>query len=118
MTAPTSRCSQGAGLVEGTARPGGGGNIAIAAHRDSFFRGLRDVAYGDLIELESFQRKATYRVSALAVVEPDDVQVLAETGEAALTLVTCYPFHFVGHAPQRFIVRAVATDLTPPVSRR
>lgn len=110
--------AKGAGLVEGTARPGGHGNVAIAAHRDSYFRGLRDVAYGDLIELESFQRKAIYRVSALAVVEPEDVHVLAENGESALTLVTCYPFQFVGNAPQRYIVRAVATDLPHPISRR
>lgn len=108
----------GAGLVEGTTRPGARGNIAIAAHRDTFFRGLRDLDYGDLIELESFQHKVTYRVSALAVVDPDDVQVLAETGESALTLVTCYPFQYVGNAPQRYIVRAVPAKSIPPISRR
>lgn len=110
--------ARGAGLVEGTTRPGAKGNVAIAGHRDTFFRGLRNVVYGDLIELESAQRKVIYRVSALAVVEPEDVHVLAETGESALTLVTCYPFHFVGNAPQRYIVRAVPTKSIPPTSRR
>lgn len=101
---------RGAGLVEGAAAPGSVGNVAIAAHRDTFFRGLKDLVIGDLIELETLDRTDTYRVSTLSVVEPTDVYVLAETGEAVLTLVTCYPFYFVGNAPQRFIVRAIATD--------
>ncbi len=105
--------SRGAGLIEGTAPPGSAGNVAIAAHRDSFFRGLKDVVIGDLIELESHGRTDRYRISALSVVEPTDVHVLANTGEAALTLVTCYPFYFLGNAPQRFIVRAVATGIQP-----
>lgn len=105
--------SRGAGLIAGTAAPGSAGNVAIAAHRDSFFRGLKDVVVGDLIELESLGRTDRYRVSALSVVEPTDVHVLADTGEAALTLVTCYPFYFLGDAPQRFIVRAVATGIQP-----
>jgi sortase A len=99
---------RGAGLVEGTALPGEPGNVAIAAHRDSYFRGLARLALGDLIEVDSPQGRLAYHVTGLSVVEPADVYVLADTGEPVLTLVTCYPFHFVGNAPQRFIVRAAA----------
>ncbi len=109
---------RGAGVIEGTALPGTAGNVAIAAHRDSFFRGLKDVEVGDLIEIETLDRTETYRVSTLTVVEPSDVSVLAETSEHSLTLVTCYPFYFVGHAPQRFIVRALATDFHSQHPRR
>lgn len=101
---------RGAGLIEGASFPGDGGNVAIAAHRDTFFRGLKDVAVGDLIELDVPDRKWVYRVTELTVVEPTDVHVLADTGEPVLTLVTCYPFYFVGNAPQRFVVRAVAVE--------
>lgn len=101
---------RGAGLIEGASFPGDGGNVAIAAHRDTFFRGLKDVAVGDLIELDAPDRKWVYRITELTVVEPTDVHVLADTGEPVLTLVTCYPFYFVGSAPQRFVVRAVAVE--------
>jgi sortase A len=106
--------TRGAGWIDGTAAPGSEGNVGIAAHRDSHFRGLKDVAVGDLIELDTLHGTRSYRVTDLSVVEPTDVHVLAETGEAVLTLVTCFPFYFVGHAPQRFIVRAVATGPEPP----
>lgn len=99
---------RGAGLVEGTAMPGSNGNVAIAAHRDTHFRALKDLSLGDRIELALLDRTQIYIVTDLTVVEPTDVHVLADTGDAVLTLVTCYPFYFVGHAPQRFIVRAVA----------
>lgn len=102
---------RGAGWIDGTAAPGSDGNVGIAAHRDSHFRGLKDVAVGDLIELETLRRTRVYRITDLSVVEPTDVHVLAETGEPVLTLVTCFPFYFIGHAPQRFIVRAAAIDL-------
>jgi len=104
---------RGAGLVEGTALPGSNGNVAIAAHRDTHFRGLKDLSRGDRIELAMLDSTQTYVVTDLSVVEPTDVHVLADTGEPVLTLVTCYPFYFVGHAPQRFIVRAVAA--TPSI---
>jgi sortase A len=104
---------RGAGLVEGTALPGSNGNVAIAAHRDTHFRGLKDLSLGDRIELAMLDSTQTYVVTDLSVVEPTDVHVLADTGEPVLTLVTCYPFYFVGHAPQRFIVRAVAA--TPSI---
>lgn len=104
--------SRGAGLVEGSPLPGTHGNVAIAAHRDSFFRGLREVAVGDLVELDAMDSTVVYRITDLSVVEPRDVHVLDEVGEPALTLVTCYPFQFVGRAPQRFIVRALV-HVTP-----
>jgi sortase A len=103
---------RGAGLVEGTGLPGSNGNVAIAAHRDTYFRALKDLALGDRIELAMLDRTQTYVVTGLSVVEPTDVHVLADTGEPVLTLVTCYPFYFVGHAPQRFIVRAVAAEFS------
>lgn len=103
---------RGAGLVEGTGLPGSDGNVAIAAHRDTHFRALKDLALGDQIELVMLDRTQTYVVTDLSVVEPTDVHVLDDTGEPVLTLVTCYPFYFVGNAPQRFIVRAVAADLS------
>lgn len=97
----------GAGLIEGTAVPGSRGNVAIAAHRDTFFRGLQELVPGDRIELASADHTLSYRITGLTVVEPTAVDVLADTGEPVLTLVTCYPFHYIGSAPQRFIVRAV-----------
>lgn len=103
---------RGAGLVEGTGLPGSNGNVAIAAHRDTFFRALKDLALGDHIELVMLDRTQTYVVTDLSVVEPTDVHVLDDTGEPVLTLVTCYPFYFVGNAPQRFIVRAIAAEVS------
>jgi sortase A len=101
---------RGAGLVEGTALPGSAGNVGIAAHRDTHFRGLKDVAIGDLIELGTPEKTEVYRITAMEVVGPGDVHVLDDTGEPVLTLVTCYPFNFVGSAPQRYIVRAAVAD--------
>lgn len=98
---------RGAGLVEGTALPGAVGNVGIAAHRDTHFRGLKDVAIGDLVELGTPGQTQVFRITALEVVDPADVHVLDDTGEPMLTLVTCYPFYFVGNAPQRYIVRAI-----------
>ena len=101
---------RGAGLVKGSPLPGNMGNVAIAAHRDSFFRGLKDVSVSDTIELDTLGHTQIYRITKLTVVQPTDVNVLADVGEPVLTLITCYPFYFVGHAPERFIVRAVATN--------
>jgi sortase A len=101
---------RGAGLVEGTAFPGSTGNVGIAAHRDTHFRGLKDVAVGDVIELGTLDQTLVYRITAMEVVDPGDVRVLDDTGEPMLTLVTCYPFYFVGNAPQRYIVRASVAD--------
>ena len=99
--------NRGAGWVEGTAGPDGGGNIAIAAHRDGYFRVLKDVALGDVLVLESMTQERNYRVTEISIVDPGDTSSLLATETAAVTLVTCYPFYFVGHAPQRYIVRAV-----------
>lgn len=102
--------SRGVGHIEGTAGLDETGNLGIAGHRDGFFRGLKDVAVGDVVELETLDEARQYRISDISIVEPDNVEVLEDTTEATLTLVTCYPFYFVGHAPQRFIVRAVRVD--------
>jgi sortase A len=98
--------NRGAGRIAGTARPGEPGNIGIAAHRDGFFRGLKDVRPGDRIELAQVRRRFVYTVDNIAVVDPSNVTVLQARPQASLTLVTCYPFYFVGDAPQRYIVQA------------
>jgi sortase A len=98
------------GHIEDTAAPGADGNSGIAGHRDSFFRGLKDIAAGDAIELDTLQGTEVYRVERTWIVTPDDVAVLDPTPTRSLTLVTCYPFYFVGSAPERFIVRAVRVD--------
>lgn len=95
-----------AGHVPDTALPGYGGNVAIAAHRDTFFRPLENIRTKDKITLETATGAFQYQVDATWVVAPDRVEVLDPTPKPALTLVTCYPFHFVGSAPYRFIVRA------------
>jgi sortase A len=97
---------RGVGRIEGTARPGQPGNLGIAGHRDGFFRGLRHLTRGDEIQLSTLQGRARYQVVDLRIVSPRDVTVLENTPEPSLTLVTCYPFYFVGDAPKRFIVVA------------
>ena len=94
------------GHVPGTAFPGDQGNAALAGHRDTFFRGLKDIRKGDHILLSTPAGDARYVVRSTSVVEPTDVSVLAPTPESTLTLVTCYPFNYIGAAPRRFIVRA------------
>ncbi len=98
--------NRGVGLIDGTNRPGEGGRIGIAGHRDGFFRGLKDVGPGDMIELETLERIDMYRVDEIVIVKPDDVSVLRPTTKPTLSLVTCYPFYFIGSAPQRYIVTA------------
>lgn len=94
------------GHVAGTPLPGQPGNVGLAAHRDTFFRGLRDVQVDDEIILTTLNGPYRYRVESTKVVAPDDTDALAASDEAMLTLVTCYPFDFIGSAPERFIVRA------------
>ena len=101
------------GHIEDTAIPGSDGNSGIAGHRDSFFRGLKDIADGDEIELETLHAKEIYRVERTWIVDPEDVSVLDPTSTRSLTLVTCYPFYYVGSAPKRFIVRATRVESTP-----
>ena len=94
------------GHLPGTALPGETGNVGLAGHRDTFFRRLADIRADDEIRVVTPDGTFRYRVQRTNVVEPDDVWVLDPTGHPALTLVTCYPFSYVGSAPQRFIVRA------------
>ncbi len=94
------------GHIVGTALPGQPGNIGIAAHRDTFFRPLRNIQRGDIVTLTTPRGEYRYSVVSTKVVDPDDVAVLNSDGNEILTLVTCYPFYFVGSAPNRFIVRA------------
>ena len=109
--------NRGVGRIEGTATPGGGGNLGIAGHRDGFFRGLKDVARGDAITLETLSGPETYVIDSIQIVTPDDVSVLDPTTQPVLTLVTCFPFYFVGDAPERYIVRAVRQGAAPVASR-
>ena len=98
--------SQGAGRIAGTAQPGESGNIGIAAHRDGFFRSLKDIHMGDRIELAQLQHQFIYTVDNIMVVDPSDATALKARAQPSLTLVTCYPFYFVGDAPRRYIVQA------------
>ena len=98
--------SRGAGHIEDTPFPGQPGNIGIAGHRDTVFRPLRAIHVGDPMDLTTGDRVYHYRVKKTTIVDPDDVYVLDPTSEPTVTLVTCYPFDFIGHAPRRFIVQA------------
>jgi sortase A len=99
--------NRGVGHIGGTPPPGAAGNSGIAGHRDGFFRGLKDIAVGDRIGLVTLAGDESYEVDRITIVPPEDVSVLADGGVPSLTLVTCYPFYFVGDAPRRYIVRAV-----------
>jgi sortase A len=110
--------TRGLGRIKGTARPGENGNIGIAGHRDGFFRSLKDIQIGDRIELATLKGKTTYVVEGTEIVSPDDVSVLEPRGHPVLTLVTCYPFYFVGHAPQRYIVHASIAEQDLPDNRK
>ncbi|MGA2713813.1 MAG: class D sortase [Bryobacteraceae bacterium] len=100
-----------AGHIPSTALPGQPGNVGVAAHRDNLFRGLKDVKRDDAITLTTLDNTYIYRVVSFKVVDPTDVSVLdASADEKTLTLVTCYPFYFVGNAPRRFIVRAIQVE--------
>ncbi|MGA7524171.1 MAG: class D sortase [Acidobacteriaceae bacterium] len=94
------------GKIAGTALPGQSGNIGLAGHRDGFFRNLGRLQSGDLIELETKSRKDKYVVEEIHIVNPEDVWVLSPRSVPSLTLITCYPFHGLGHAPQRYVVTA------------
>ena len=101
---------RGAARIDGTALPGEPGNLGVAGHRDGYFRVLKDIELGDEIKITTADGPQTYVVLELNIVEPTAVDVLDATIEQTVTLVTCYPFYFVGHAPERFIVRAVRRD--------
>ena len=114
-----------AGHLTGTAFPGQPGNAAIAAHRDTFFRPLRKIRPRDVIRVTTPDGEYSYRVTWTRIVKPDDMGVLRPDGKQELTLITCYPFYYVGEAPQRFIVRAKRVperpeqaDLQPNTARK
>jgi sortase A len=101
-----STLSLALGHIPGTALPGQGGNVGVAGHRDTLFRSLRSIGKHDRIEFRTLAGRYDYQVESIEIVKPDDVAVLAAGNHPQLTLVTCYPFHYVGAAPDRFIVKA------------
>jgi|SRR5215470_8556990 len=106
--------NRGVGRIEGTAGIGQPGNLGIAGHRDGFFRVLKDIQKGDVILLDEGGKTEEYVVKQAQVVNPEDTYVLAPTIVPTLTLVTCFPFYFVGSAPQRFIVTAATRNSSQP----
>lgn len=109
--------NRGVGHIAGTAQIGQIGNIGIAGHRDGFFRGLKDIQVGDSIELVLPQKTEHYVIAQTQIVTPYDTQVLTQTSTPTLTLVTCFPFYYVGSAPQRFIVTASLKNSGQPDAR-
>jgi len=97
--------NRGVARIKGTGWFGSNGNLGIAGHRDGFFRGLKDIQVGDSMTLETMFGATEFVVSSITIVDPSEVSVLANTDTPSVTLVTCYPFYYVGHAPQRFIVK-------------
>jgi sortase A len=111
--------NRGAGYIPGTAYPGESGNVGIAGHRDGFFRILKDAGIGDVIELETLEQIDIYQVKNIVIVDKNDVSVLQPSSVPILTLVTCYPFYFIGSAPKRYIVVAsLITSGSPPDTHR
>jgi len=102
--------SRAVGHVSTTAQPGCAGNCALAGHRDSFLQGLGGVRENDVIRFVTRRKTYTYRVQKSEIVSPQRIDVLDPTPTPSLTLITCYPFHYIGHAPNRFIVRARQID--------
>jgi sortase A len=111
--ADESTLSRAVGHIPGTALPGKMGNVGLAGHRDTFFRALRNIREDDAIEFETTHGAYRYVVKSTKIVTPRDVSVLAASGGENLTLVTCYPFYYVGSAPKRFIVRATQVATIP-----
>lgn len=106
--------ARGVGHLTGSAAPGARGNVVLAGHRDSFFRELRGIRNGDNITIRSLGGKFRYRVESTMIVNPDQTEVLQPGNDASLTLITCFPFRYIGNAPQRFVVRAGrVADLQP-----
>ncbi len=105
--------SRAVGHIPGTALPGNIGNVGLAGHRDTFFRALRNIRADDVIDLETTAGTYRYVVNSTRIVTPRDVRVLRASGGETLTLVTCYPFYYVGSAPKRFIVHATQVGANP-----
>jgi LPXTG-site transpeptidase (sortase) family protein len=97
---------RGAGRIKGMAKMDEAGNLGISGHRDGFFRGLKDIQVGDDIAIQTTRGVENYAVSSITIIPKEDISVLEPTTEKMLTLITCYPFYFVGHAPKRYIVTA------------
>jgi sortase A len=117
--------NRGAGLIPGMAAPGEGGNLGVAAHRDGAFRPLQNIQVGAAIEVRTADFHYIYHVTSIDVVDRTDAALLRHTDEPAITLVTCYPFHFVGPAPRRFVVRGLldstheaVAPVTPPLREK
>jgi sortase A len=96
----------GVGHIAGTALPGEPGNIGIAGHRDTYFRALKDIRVNDEIQIQTATGISRFAVDSVEIVDPGDTGVLARSAGSAVTLVTCYPFHFIGAAPKRFVIHA------------
>jgi sortase A len=101
------------GHVPGTALPGESGNTALAGHRDTLFRPLRNIRLGDLVTFDFPGRQLRYEVQSAQVVSPEETGVLLSNGSKELTLITCFPFAFVGSAPSRYVIRARQVEETP-----
>ncbi|MEP7365555.1 MAG: class D sortase [Acidobacteriota bacterium] len=108
-TSTAADLDKGAGWIKGTARPGDAGNVGVAGHRDTFFRDLRGVKAGDEVRLLTPAGPRVYTVTETMIVEPSNTSVLRQTATPTLTLITCFPFDFIGAAPKRFVVRATGT---------
>ena len=102
----TTTLRRSIGHMPGTSLPGGQGNVVVAAHRDTFFRHLGKLQKGDLISIATLDGTFDYAVESESIIDPDEKIVLREIGRPTLTLITCYPFYFVGLAPKRFVVHA------------
>jgi sortase A len=109
--------NRGVGRIAGTAHVGRNGNLAIAGHRDGFFRALKDVRKGDVVELIGPNRKFLYQVETITIVTPDDVHVLEDRIVPTITLITCYPFYFFGDAPQRYVLQCALKESDPLTGR-
>ena len=102
--------NRGVGRIKGMAKMDEVGNLGISGHRDGFFRVLKDIQLGDDIEIQTTQGVESYAVSSITIIPKSDISILAPTTDKTLTIVTCYPFYFVGNAPKRYIVKATAKD--------
>ena len=109
----TKTLRRAVGHIPGTPLPGQAGNTALSGHRDTFFRPLRNIRENDIVVVTTLRGEFRYRVVSTRIVAPEDVAVLNASEGEVLTLVTCYPFYFVGAAPDRFIVRAERIHSSP-----
>ncbi len=96
----------GPGNVENTSVPGENGNICIAGHRDSFFNGIKNLKLSDVVRIESIGKEQLFQINEINIVTPDEIEWLQNSDQSVLTLITCYPFEYIGEAPKRYIIRA------------